>query len=263
MEFYWAASLWARYLSALQTAPFITKGLTGGCIKFGATLASQRIRNVTTTDWKQVRQYVCFAMFFDTPICQPWYNMGGLALLTRITGVGSIMTAAPAIGVIFQAALDQLTFGIIYNCTFYVVHGLIGGKSLAGSVDTMKKAIIPCTKASCGYWIPATGLALSMPSDLVILTMNISGFFWTVLQSLLTKKIEEAEAAKRAKGKWHMLGSVFMMAGSTPHPTTPRHGSDSEDNVESGTRAGHNWRVAHHALLFLPGVPGPHDCHTT
>jgi hypothetical protein len=190
--------LWQRYLLALQANPFLTKGLTGAFIKFFATLTAQQIRGVEKTDWQQVKQNCLFAML-DTPICHPWYNMGGLAALTNLVGLRPILKKSPTMGNFLQGALDQCTFGILYNSLFFVISGMVGGKTLQASFDEMTVQILPCTKASCGYWIPMMGVALAMPAELQMPTMSIIGFFWTVGLSILQKRTEEANKKKKGE----------------------------------------------------------------
>ena len=45
----------------------------------------------------------------------------------------------------------------------------------------MAIGIIPCTKASCGFWIPATYTAFGfVPPALQLPFLNMCGFFWTM-----------------------------------------------------------------------------------
>ena len=117
---------------------------------------------------------------------------------------------------IVRAALDQLTFGVAYTAVFYIVHGLIGGKTIADAVKAMKLQIWPCTRASCGYWIPATWLALSVRPELQLPCFNVCGVFWTILQSILQKKVEEAEASRRANTRWHVAAAALKVPGMLP-----------------------------------------------
>lgn len=149
----------------------------------------------------------------DVPICHPWYNMGGLATLVWLTNVEALPN--PLMGIV-RAALDQLTFGVAYTAVFYIVHGLIGGKTIADAVKAMKLQIWPCTRASCGYWIPATWLALSVRPELQLPCFNVCGVFWTILQSILQKKVEEAEASRRANTRWHVAAAALKVPGMLP-----------------------------------------------
>ena len=206
------ATVWVAYLHYLATWPFVTKGITGAVLKTFAVLISQKIRGVAAIDWIQVRQYAAFAAFFDTPICQPWYSMGGLATLTSLTPINLL---PQPLDVLAKAALDQLTFGVFYTAVFFIVHGLIGGKSLEDAVKNMRVQIWPCTRASFAYWIPATWLGLSMRDELQIPTFNCCGVVWTIIQSLIAKKLEEAEMARRANTRWHVAAAVLRVPGMT------------------------------------------------
>ena len=102
------------------------------------------------------------------------------------------MDRAPRLGVLIQAMLDQISFGVCYNSLFIVVLGLIEGKSFEDSWNTMTAAIGPCTRSSIGFWVPAITGSLSVPPALQLPFLNMCGFVWTIHLSLSSKKTEAA-----------------------------------------------------------------------
>ena len=47
-------------------------------------------------------------MFLDAPICHPWYNGGGLDMLTDATGLRGVIAKFPRVGPLLQALMDQV-----------------------------------------------------------------------------------------------------------------------------------------------------------
>merc|ERR1712151_892176 len=168
-----------------------TKAITSGILKFWGTLVSQKIRGVTQWDWKQVKQFVLFAVFLDMPVSEPWYSYG-LNILSNAVGLTALHHRRPQLGRFLEAVLDQFTFGIFHNAYFFVMLGITGGQSLRESWGVMLSQIVPTTKESFVFWIPATFASLNMRPALQIPALNFFGTLWATWLAYQEKKREEA-----------------------------------------------------------------------
>lgn len=169
-------------------------------------------------------------MFVDVPITQPWYNMGGLDTLTTVVGLRPIMRASPLLGGILQSTLDQLTFGIVYNVFFFVINGLVAGKTFKESWEYMRMQMLPTVKAGCSFWIPANTVSLAVPQSLTLPMMSVFGFFWTAILALLEKQTagggskddEEEKGPPASKGGSKSSSKGKSTAGGDADSNTPR-----------------------------------------
>lgn len=161
--------------------PMAMNALFGGALGFSSDALCQSVvegKAAKDIDRKRMGAVVCFATAYDGGINTLVYRAYD-GFTARFAARG-----ASAMGIaLAKASFDALFHSpLLYIPTFFLVTGLLQGRSLSNAYDNLRQMYAPVTLSCICFWIPYQFLNfLHTPARLRVLATNCGCLAWTAL----------------------------------------------------------------------------------
>ncbi|XP_065833357.1 mpv17-like protein 2 [Oscarella lobularis] len=135
---------------------------------------AQRIERRPRTDWTRTARMACMGFVFG-PMNHYWYKLLGERF------VGQTWTTVAK-----KVLCDQLFYGPLVICTFYVSMPLVEGQGIKDGVDEVKRKFLPTYKADWTVWPAVQVLNFRfIPQHLQALFVNFVTLGWDTYLSYM------------------------------------------------------------------------------
>ena len=184
------ASLWARYLSLLETRPIVTKAVTSAALYVvGDTLAQKLDGTLDRSgyDVARGRTAVIWGGLIFAPIAHGWYN--------RV--LNPMFPGTSAKSILAKTALDQTLWALPANAAYIGCSNLLMGRSVDEAKEVVQTQIKPVMLTNWSVW-PAIQLAnfRFIPPPLQLPVINVAIVGWSCFLAI---KANEGNTKQKAK----------------------------------------------------------------
>lgn len=120
------------------------------------------------------------------PVVHYWYQFMDW-MLRRLNSKRAAQSQSTATSALTKVALDQLTFGPLFNLAYFYIIGVLQGKSLTAINAKVAREYIPLMIANYKVWPLVNLINFSViPPKLQVLFGNLVSIAWTVLVIQMT-----------------------------------------------------------------------------
>jgi len=180
--------LWTSYLSALESAPLVTKSITAGVIIGAGDCTAQLIENRQTEssfDWLRALRWAVFGLVLQGP----WNHFFYLLLDGALPPTPDPFT----LRTLEKVGIDQVVQAPIYTVIILAFFAVVEGKGLGYAKTQVSNELGGILIKNWSVFLPATVINIAYcPPELRVLFLNCVFFGWVIYLSLLINGAESS-----------------------------------------------------------------------
>ena len=186
---------WASYSEMLVRAPLFTKAATSATVYTVGDILAQRTegKNMAELDRARTARCLIAGLIGHGPLSHFWYLTCD-ALFENVLHLTQWWSFLP------KVALDQTTWGPIWNGTFIFMVGFMQGEKIGKLWDDVKRTAVPLITSGMKLWVPAHFITYGLiPMEDRLLWVDMVEILWvTILATTAANAAQSEEPAKSA-----------------------------------------------------------------